>query len=267
MNEPPRKPNRRLRVFSLRSMMILIGLIACIFGLFAYQMHRCQRQDAAIANIRTAGALVYVVDSRGRRMNTTKLFSPTLLSVLNLQPTLVSLVDVSSPSLSTNDIREMIPDLKILLPSCSYELGARYIAIEMGRNPHISDDLVGELQKRLPDFRFVKYTPVPPGTKNAVRIGMTQQELIDTIGNLIYDQQEDWPADKVSTVQMLGSQMNIKYTNANGTETWVYHTDDMGVGVLGIDFDMNWTVADIWTDRGIRKSRNLKKIETVAGGL
>ena len=267
MNEFPRKQKKRLRVFSLRSLIIAVALIACMLSLFAFQLQRYQRNNSAITRIRDTGASVFVMDSNGCCTDGTAVNAPSLLSVLTSRPALTSIVDISDPSLTTSDIRKLIPDLQKLIPSCSYEIGERYIAIELSGNPNIPVDLVEELRTRLPNFRFVKYTPVPPETKTSVEIGMSQQKVIETVGGLIYEQRNDWPAAKTATVQMLGSQMNAKYTNANGFETWTYFTDDMGVGVLGIDFDTNRNVVDIWTDRGIPSERKLTKIEPMIFGL
>ena len=267
MNEIPSRQKNRFRVFSLRSMIIAVSFVACLLSLFAFQLQRYQRNNSAITNIRGSGASVFVMDSHGYCTDGTAVSAPSLLSVLTARPALASVVDISDPSLTMSDVRKLIPDLQKLIPSCSYEIGERYIAIELSGNPNIPADLVEELRTQLPNFRFVEYTPVPPQTKTSVEIGMSQQKVIETVGELIYEQRKDWPAEKAPTVQMLGSQMNVKYTNANGFETWTYFTDDIGVGVLGIDFDANGKVIDIWSDRGIPIKRKLTKIETMIGGL
>lgn len=267
MNETSKKGSGRFRVFSLRSFLIAVGFVGFILSVLAFQMRRYNRNNFAITEIRRAGVPVYVTDSRNYCMDSTEVNAADLLSVLSFQPALAALVDFSDPSLTKDEIRKLLPDLQALIPSCSYESDKCYIAIELSGNPNVSVDLVDELRAQLPDFRFVQYTPVPPESRDAVKIGMAQYEVIETIGNLIYDQRSDWPDEKTPTVKMLGSQMNIKYQNAKGTETWTYFTDNVGVGVLGIEFDLNGDVAEVWTDRGITENRKLTKIETMIGGL
>ena len=111
------------------------------------------------------------------------------------------------------------------------------------------------MRTRLPNCQFVKYTPVPKGTQNVIQTGMSKEQLIETVVTLIYDPRADRPDKKAPTVQLLGSQMNVNYSNSSGNETWMYFTD--GVGIGGIDFDANQRVSEVWSTRGILSSREL----------
>ena len=183
-------------------------------------------------------------------------------------PDFVVHVDLSEPDLTANVIRKLIPYLQMLIPSDMYDAGNRFVTLELSGNPNISPDLIEELRKRLPNCKFLKYTPVPTGTLNVIETGMSQEQVIRTIGTLMYDQRTAWPGDKMQTINMLGSQMNVKYKNSDGLATWTYFTDDIGVGVLGIDFDKDQNVAAVWSDRGIPRSRKLTPIAPpVVGGL
>ena len=41
-----------------------------------------------------------------------------------------------------------------------------------------------------------------------------------------------------------------QYTKSNGSETWTYFTDDIGVGVFGIEFNTDKKVESTWFGRG-----------------
>ena len=158
-----------LLLLLLRSLIVVIALVACMLSLFAFQKQRYQRNNFAITKIRRSGAPVFARDSRGYCTNGTVVNAPSLMSVVKAQPALASLVDISDPALTTADIRNLIPELQKLIPSCSFEKGESYIAIDLSGNPNIPVDLVEELRTQLPSFRFVKYTPVSIvfGTANA----------------------------------------------------------------------------------------------------
>ena len=248
----------RRRTFSLRILLVVFTLLACFFAFYSYRLHRLRQNNAAIAEIRNAGAEVFLANSKQTVMNNVEVGPVTMLSVLaSYPPSSAVLVDLSDPTLAENDIRKLMPSLAMLIPSGMCEAGERYVALELSCNPNVSVDLIEEMRVRLPNCQFVKYTPVPNGTEKVIETGMSKKQVIKTVGTQIYNQRSEWPADKEPTITMLGSQLNNKYTSPNGLETWTYFTDEVGVGVLGIDFDLNQNVISVWRDRGVPASRDL----------
>ncbi|MDB4766846.1 hypothetical protein OAG71_04080 [bacterium] len=267
MNES-RVGRKRRRTFSLQIVLLIVSLFACCFAFYSFRLNLQRKNNAAIAELRAAGAKVFIADSGQQVVEDVEVNPATLSSAFtsNLASSVVS-VDLTDPVLTESTIRKLMPGIQQLTPSHLYEPDDRYIRLHLAGNPNIPPELVEEMRNRLSKCKFIKYTPVPVGTQNSIKIGMSTQELIQTIGTLMFEQRAEWPAGKAETVKMLGSQMNTKYTSAQGLETWTYFTDDVGVGVLSIDFGADGNVSAVWSDRGVRRSRELTPNEQQVSGL
>lgn len=259
---------KRWRTFSLQIVLVIVTLFACCFAFYSFRLNLLRKNNAAIAELRAAGAKVLIADSQQHVVEDVEVNPATLSSAFtsNLASSVVS-VDLTDPVLTESTIRKLIPDMQELIPSHLYEPDDRYITLHLAGNPNIPPELVEEMRNRLSKCKFIEYTPVPVGTQNSIKIGMSAEEVIETIGTLMFDQRAEWPAGKAETVKMLGSQMNTKYTSAQGLETWTYFTDDVGIGVLGVDFGADRNVSAVWSDRGVRRSRGLTPNEQQVGGL
>ena len=232
-------------------------LFALAIAYYSMHYHRLRASHAAVKAIRSAGASVYLMDARGYVKDNIEIERPTLFSVVsgNFDSHVISM-ELTNPQLSEESIANLIPHLERLIPSQALNgSGQSFISIDACGNPNITEDLLAKFQTRLPQCRFVEYTPVPRATQDAIQLGMSKQQVIETVGALMFDQRTDWPDERKATVRMLGSQMNLKYTGLKGTETWTYFTDNVGIGLLGIDFDSNQNVIEIWSSRGLPADR------------
>ena len=158
-------------------------------------------------------------------------------------------VDLSDPDLKEDDIRSMVNQMQkvILLPINETYEG---VNIHAFGNGSFTPELVEEIRSQLPGFRFSQATPLPNSAEHPIQTGMTTSQVEQAVALKMYDQRTDWVGDPAPILKMLGS-IHKTYQNTDGTITWTYATDEIGVGVIVIDFDKNQCVAKISFNQGI----------------
>ena len=161
----------------------------------------------------------------------------------------LSYVDLSDPDLEEDDIRSMVNHMQkvILLPINETYNG---VCIRAVGNGSFTPELVEEIRDQLLGFRFSQATPLPNSAEHPIQTGMTTAQVEQAVASKMYDQRIDWVGDPAPILKMLGS-IHETYKNTDGTITWTYATDEIGVGVIVIDFDKTQCVTKISLNHGI----------------
>lgn len=248
------RPNRskRFRNFSLRALLALTAVLGIVLAVYvAVYIRPLRQQAAAIERIRTLGGIAQVTTLDMRHVEKVDEVAQNRIErMLGINPAVrVPTVDLTSDSISAEAVRSMIPHLQNLIPG-PQEPGENYVALDVAHNPNIDEELLSQMRGSLPNCRFVEYTPVPEGVRSAVRPGLQQQDVANLVGSLMYDQRNDWVGPKQPIVDMLGA-MHKTFGNTDGTESWAYYTDDVGIGVFHVEFDADGVVTKTWTGRGV----------------
>jgi len=249
------------RTFSLRSILVAVLLIGCGVALYSREFRLQQKINASITKMRSRGAIVFVLDSN-TESSAGAVKPATLWSVLTFDRTIASSVEFAN----VENVRDLIPDVQIQIGGTPSR-GTRYFFVDLKGNSNVSDMLVEEMKRRLPDCTFCRYPVVPTHVKDSIQVGMSKEQVVAIVGRLVLKDEANLTGDRHTAIQQAGSRTSAKYTRLGGQETWTYSTDDVGIGVVGIDFDTNERVTSIWSDRGITKDRALTEVFPVIGGL
>ena len=239
-----------LRSFSLRILCLATAVVATFFALYSHNSRRIRKHHYAIRQIQLMGAHPVLTTPIGR--NITEDFETTenLLQILSGTPSVVVVsIDMSAASVSEDAIRGMIPHMKNIIPSSlndtdpwTSEPSSGYVLIDAQGNGSFNSDLVDTMRSELPNYRFSRFTPLPDGSEQLIHKGMSATEVVQTVGQKMFAQRTDWVGDTAPIVEMLGSSMHRTFPNTDGTITWTYATDEIGIGTLVIDFDTNQRV-------------------------
>ena len=258
---------KRNRAFSLRSLFVVVFAIACGLAFYSYEFHRQQKINASIFKLRDAGAIVYVNDSQMQATSVSPPKQISLLSLLTTSSTINQGVELSSPQLSAEDLRGLVPCLRCQVGPYSKRTGEDHVYVYLKGNPNVRPKDVAEMRKALPNCKFPRCKdPLPSHTIKQITVGMSKEQVIQTIGTIRYDQLDDQSGDKENRIRNLGS-CTTAYENAQGLEAWTYFADEDCIRLLGIGFDANQNVNEVWVDYGIAKDRGLTEIIPVIGGL
>ena len=79
---------------------------------------------------------------------------------------------------------------------------------------------------------------------------MTTKQVEQAVAKKMYDPLTDGVGDPAPILKILGA-IHETYQNADGTTSWTYTTDDVGVGTIVIDFGLNKRVTKISLNQGI----------------
>lgn len=249
--------SHRWRSYSLRALFAITAVIAIAAARFGFTVHQSLQQATAISRIIELGGRPTVTMPRGRVING---LTPSRHGVFRKLLgenvfVCVPLIDLHDPALSAEAIRSMIPYIRRILPVDGMnEEGKCYVALVARGNPTFDEELIAEIKSQLPNCEFTKCTPVPKEVTTAVHKGMRQQDVVNIVGSLHYEQLTGLSADERPSAKTLGS-LYERYTDAEGLESWTYFTDDVGIGLFGIDFDANGIVSRTWTVRGRPKGK------------
>ena len=236
---------KRNRAFSLRSLFVVVFAIACGLAFYSYEFHRQQKINASIFKLRDAGAIVYVHDSQMQATSVSPPKQISLLSLLTTSPTINQGVELSSPQLSAEDLRGLVPCLRCQVGPYSKRTGEDHVYVYLKGNPNVRPKDVAEMRKALPNCKFPQCSdPVPSHLISQIEVGMSKEQVMQLV-------------DTCKTV----------FADDEGLETWTYFADEDCIRLLGIGFDANQNVNEVWVDYGIAKDRGLTEIIPVIGGL
>ena len=178
----------------------------------------------------------------------------SFLDVMFRRPSLVlAQVDLTDPDLNEDDLRSMIPHMqKVIHLPISDEHKGTFMFTE--GNGGFTPDLVKTIRSQLPDFILGGPEHLPNTNQHPVRIGMTPTQVEQAVGPEMYEQRTaDWVGDPAlipEFIKLMGT-VHETYQNADGTATWTYAADDIGVRMLVIDFDENLRVAATSFSQGV----------------
>ena len=160
----------RYRKFSLRGLMIVVTCAAVALGILGYQINAAKRQNAALIKIEALGGKplrVRVDDNSNQVINgqpgTNK--RPAWQNKLLGDEYFVYVPLITLRNSTADDIRSMIPYInQIRLREGLNEAGKSYIALDVGGNPHVDQDLFQYLQQQLPQCLILSPDPAAKGT-------------------------------------------------------------------------------------------------------
>lgn len=167
------KRHSRFFRFSLRFLLLVITIASIAFGIFAYKIQQAKRQEAAVRELEKLGAKpMRTILRQGMFYSGGKVPAPRLKWLHQFLGeeyfTYVPLIDVQNPSLTADNIRNMIPLLeKIRLVEGINEAGKTYITLNDIGNPNVDSRLIQEFQRRLPQVVFMSTLVGRPATNSA----------------------------------------------------------------------------------------------------
>jgi len=168
-------------------------------------------------------------------------------------------VDFTDPSLTEQEVREMVTELqRIILSPKNEEFGGVFIDVQ--GNGIFTPELVMEIREKLPGFSFIETTPFPNATTHSIKVGMTAGQVSQHVAQRMYDERTDWVGDQATILRNLAS-IRHEYKNPDGSITWTYATDDLGVGTIAIDFDDRSRVSAVSFSRGTPRHLRGKRIK------
>lgn len=168
-------------------------------------------------------------------------------------------VDFTDPSLTEKEVREMVTELqKIILSPKNEEFGGVFIDVQ--GNGTFTPELVAEIREKLPGFSFIETTPFPNAKTHSIKVGMTAGQVSQHVAQRMYDERTDWVGDPAPILRNLAS-IRHEYKNPDGSITWTYATDDLGVGTIAIDFDDRSRVASVSFSQGTPRHLRGKRIK------
>ena len=158
-------------------------------------------------------------------------------------------VDLTNPDLGEDDIRTIVSQMqKIIALPMNETFGG--IGINATGNGGFTTEVVETIRSKLPSCRFLAAEHLPNPTDHPIRIGMTTKQVEQAVAKRMYDPLTDGNGDPAPILKILGA-IHETYQNADGTTSWTYTTDDVGVGTIVIDFGLNKRVTKISLNQGI----------------
>ena len=159
----------RFRKFSLRGLMIVFTCVAIALGILGYKINAAKRQAAAVLEIEALGGKPLRVRVDG---NSNQVINGQ--SGANKQPAwktkllgddyfvYVPLIELRG--VPADAIKSMVPYIKqIRLCEGLNEAGKSNIALDLGGNPNVDQDLIRDLQQQLPQCLIIKSDPSAKG--------------------------------------------------------------------------------------------------------
>ena len=256
------KSRRRQMKYSLKTLCLATVVVSVPFAFYKFQLRSIGQHYDAIRQIKLMGGqpclMTPSVDIKGNLTDVNNLIldhtKERFLDVVFGRPALVlAQVDLTNPDLKEDVLRSMVPHMqKIILLPISEEFEGPLLVTE--GNGGFTPDLVEKIRSQLPGFILGGPEHLPNSNQHPVRIGMTTKQVEQAVAPEMFDQRTtDWVGDPAlipDFLKLLAS-VHKTYQNADGTVTWTYAADDIGVRMLVIDFDDNRRVAKISFSHGI----------------
>ena len=147
--------------YSLRTLLLVMTLVAIACGLLGYQVQQARRQEVALRQIEALGGLpLRTIQRGGVFYSGGKIPEPRfkwLHSVLGeAYFVYVPYIKLQNPAITADDIRSMIPLIEqIRQKEGLNEAGKTYIELDLTGNPNADEGLIGFLRQRLPQCRVM----------------------------------------------------------------------------------------------------------------
>jgi hypothetical protein len=159
----------RFRKFSLRGLMIVFTCAAAALGILGYQINAAKRQAAALLQIEALGGkpLRVRVDGNSNQVisgqsGTNK--RPAWQNKLLGDEYFVYVPLITLRSTTADAIKSMVPYInQIRLREGLNEAGKSNIALDVGGNPNVDQDLIRYLQQQLPQCLILSPDPAAKG--------------------------------------------------------------------------------------------------------
>ena len=156
-------PKSLLFRYSLRTLLLVMTLVAIALGLLGYQVQKARRQEVALRQIEALGGVPLRTIQSGGVFYGGVFYSGGTIPEPRFKWLLgeayfvyVPYINLQSPTITADDIRSMVPLIEqIRQKEGLNEAGKTYIVLDLAGNPNADEELIGFLRQRLPQCRVM----------------------------------------------------------------------------------------------------------------